>query len=117
MADLFGGHLFGVEERGQGLVYAVPRAVGTGDFEGVADAAFHGHGAGVDAGAEIDGYLDVAEFAGGCHAVDRDVGRTECRPQVVGVLAQPGCGFVGGVEEAPGGTAVAGAGRCDRPGE
>lgn len=87
---------------------AVPQAVGLGDGDAVAGAAFDGQGAGVQSGAEIDGHLDVAEFDGGGDAVDGDVGGAESGPDVVGVAAQAAGGLVGLVEVGAGGGAVVG---------
>jgi len=42
VADLFWRVLLGVEEDRQGLVVAVPGAVGAGDFDPVSDSAFEG---------------------------------------------------------------------------
>lgn len=86
VADLLGRQLLGVEEGGEGLVGAVAGGQGAGDFERVPDPALGGQGAGVDAGAEVGGYLHVAEFGGGGYPVDGDVRRARrrstcgCRP-------------------------------------
>jgi hypothetical protein len=117
MPDLLGCHLFGIEEYRQCLVLAVPCPVPPRYLQGVTDTPLHWQAGGVEARPEVDRDLDVAEFAGGGDPVDGDVGRSERRPQVVGVLSEPHRGRIGGLEEGSGRTGIVCSGGGDRSAE
>lgn len=117
VADLLGRELLGVEQRGHGVVGAVPRVVCAGGLDGVPCTALGREAGRVDSRGKGDGHLYVAEFECGLHTVDGDVGRAEGGPEVVGVLADAaGCGVGFGEEGLRCGSVVA-AGCGDGSGE
>ncbi len=106
MAHLFGCHPLGVKDDRQAVIAPVAGAVGAGDFQRVADPPLGRQPRGVQHRADVERDLHVAEFHRRVDLVDRDVGRAERGPHVVGVSAEPTCSFLGLVQECPGGRAV-----------
>ncbi|MEE3919324.1 hypothetical protein V2I01_16260 [Micromonospora sp. BRA006-A] len=71
---------------------------------------FHRESGGVDARAEVDGNLNIAQLGCGGDAVNGDVGRAERRPEVVGIGPELAGGVLCCGEEGTGGAGVVGAG-------
>ena len=95
MSNLLWSHPFGIEYRIDRVLPPSCQVECTGKLELVPDSAFDRKFGSVQCGAELKCDLNVSQFHGGIHSVDRNVGRTESSPQMVPVPAQALCRPIG----------------------
>ena len=110
-ADLLGGDVLGLAQRGDGFVDLAALGVSAGDVDEHPGPPFGGQAGGVHGGCGAQGAARVAELDGDGDLIQPHVGRAELGVVVVAPLAEPPGDLAGPLQVAVGGVGVVERGR------